>query len=726
MPVLSVTDITKSYGVTPILDKVSFHVEAGEKIGVIGVNGAGKTTLMNILAGKEKADSGNVFMAGDTTLGFLEQQDHFDDDSTLLEETSRIYRKFTRMESELSELSQRITLAAEQAGSAPGGAEANNCPGGFAEQASSDYDDLLRRYGDLQERYSAEGGFTYKSEMRGILTSMAFDESFYNKRIGTLSGGERTRLALACLLMEKPDILLLDEPTNHLDIGMLKWLEQFLKAYRGAILIVSHDRYFLDQIAQRIFEIENHKLRIYNGNYTVFAEKKRQIREADLRAYNKQQDEIRRQEDIIRKFKERGTEHLARRAASREKKLDAMELIEKPDAAPGTLKIQFHQKYKSGNDIFIAEDLAMSFVDRGIPGGGEADRRGEPSGGARWSGGSTVDLFSGVSFDIKRGERICIVGSNGIGKTTLLRILSGELDPTGGYLKRGVNLDIGYYDQRQERLNPANTVIDEIYDTFRLYKESEIRAFLGRFMFRGDSVFTMVGDLSGGEKARLALLKLMMAGTNVLLLDEPTNHLDIDSREVFEDALLAYPGTVIAVSHDRYFLNKIATRIFEMEAGGITTYVGGYDYYEEKKAEITSARSYIKDLRGGVGSAGAGAGRNAGGASGAGLKTDREGLDGGEGTGTSTSQSGETDIQLTAAEERMLKKRRQTEEKRLAKKKEQLEHDIESTEQQIEEIQMEMCRPSVLADPARLNRLDADLKDAKANLDQLYEEYMEL
>ncbi len=708
MPVLSVTDITKSYGVTPILDKVSFHVEAGEKIGVIGVNGAGKTTLMNILAGKEKADSGNVFMAGDTTLGFLEQQDHFDDDSTLLEETSRIYRKFTRMESELSELSQRITLAAEQAG-------------------SSDYDDLLRRYGDLQERYSAEGGFTYKSEMRGILTSMAFDESFYNKRIGTLSGGERTRLALACLLMEKPDILLLDEPTNHLDIGMLKWLEQFLKAYRGAILIVSHDRYFLDQIAQRIFEIENHKLRIYSGNYTAFAEKKRQIREADLRAYNKQQDEIRRQEDIIRKFKERGTEHLAKRAASREKKLDAMELIEKPDAAPGTLKIQFHQKYKSGNDIFIAEDLAMSFVDRGIPGGGEADRRGELSGGAGWSGGSTVGLFSGVSFDIKRGERICIVGSNGIGKTTLLRILSGELDPTGGYLKRGVNLDIGYYDQRQERLNPANTVIDEIYDTFRLYKESEIRAFLGRFMFRGDSVFTMVGDLSGGEKARLALLKLMMAGTNVLLLDEPTNHLDIDSREVFEDALLAYPGTVIAVSHDRYFLNKIATRIFEMEAGGITTYVGGYDYYEEKKAEITSASRYIKDLRGGAGNAGAaGAGRNGGGASGAGLKTDREGFDGGGSTGMSTGQNGDPDVQLTAAEERMLKKRRQTEEKRLAKKKEQLEHDIESTEQKIEEIQMEMCRPAVLADPARLNRLDADLKDAKEHLDQLYEEYMGL
>ena len=699
MPVLSVTDITKYYGVVPILEKVSFHVEAGEKIGVIGVNGAGKTTLMNILAGKEKADSGSIFISGNTTMGFLEQQDHFDDDSTLLEETKRIYRRFTRMESELSELSQRIALAAESAA---------------ADEA------LLRRYGDLQERYSREGGFTYRSEMRGILSSMGFDESFYEKRIGTLSGGERTRLALACLLMEKPDILLLDEPTNHLDIGMLKWLEQFLKAYRGAILIVSHDRYFLDQIAERIFEIENHKLRAYSGNYTAFAEKKRQIREADLRAYNKQQDEIRRQEDIIRKFKERGTEHLAKRAASREKKLDAMDVIERPDAAPGTIRIQFHQKYKSGNDIFIAEDLAMRFGGYGSAAGASHSGSGYGSAaGASHSGG--VDLFSGVSFDIKRGERICIVGQNGIGKTTLLRILDGELDPAGGYLKRGVNLDIGYYDQRQERLDPENTVIDEIYVSFRLYKESEIRAFLGRFMFRGDSVFTRVGDLSGGEKARLALLKLMMSGANVLLLDEPTNHLDIDSREVFEDALLGFPGTIIAVSHDRYFLNKIATRIFEMEAGGITTYVGGYDYYEEKKAEITSANQYVKGLSSAgsakaPGGSASGAKAPGGSASGAQGQTDREGFDSREEAGRP----------LTAAEQRMLVKQRQAEEKRLARKKEQLENDIESTEQEVEDIQQEMCLPSVLADPAHLNRLDKKLKEAQAKLNDLYDEYVEL
>ena len=301
-------------------------------------------------------------------------------------------------------------------------------------------------------------------------------------------------------------------------------------------------------------------------------------------------------------------------------------------------------------------------------------------------------LFSGVSFDIKRGERICIVGQNGIGKTTLLRILSGELEKTGGYLKRGVNLDIGYYDQRQERLDPDNTVIDEIYDTFRLYKESEIRAFLGRFMFKGDSVFTRVGDLSGGEKARLALLKLMMSGSNVLLLDEPTNHLDIDSKEVFEDALLAFPGTVIAVSHDRYFLNKIATKIYEMEAGGITRYEGGYDYYEEKKAQVTSAAGYIKTLRAGD-------------------------------AGEISESSGKT---VDAAEERQMKKRRDTEAKRLRRQKEQLEKNIEQKEAEIEQIQQEMCRPEVLSDHKKLNELSGRLDEAKSDLDSMYDSWMEL
>ena len=673
MPVLSVTDISKSYGVTPILEKVSFHIEAGEKIGVIGVNGAGKTTLLNILAGKDKPDSGSIFMSNDITLGYLTQQDTFDDAGTILDETRRIYRDLERMESEMSELSQRIAKAAGEV-SGDGGHGGGGRGDGSRELSpdhTADYDAMLKRYGDLQDRYREMGGFTYKSEMKGILSSMAFDESYYDKKIKTLSGGERTRLALACLLMEKPDILLLDEPTNHLDIGMLKWLEQFMKSYKGAVMIVSHDRYFLDQMTDRIFEVEHNRLKCYNGNYTAFAEKKKQEREADLRAYSKQQDEIRREEDIIRKFKERGTEHLAKRAASREKKLAHMDIIEKPDAAPGTLKISFHQKYKSGNDIFTAEDLSMRFP------------------------GHLQPLFSGVSFDIRRGERICVVGSNGIGKTTLLRILSGELEKSGGYLRRGVNLDIGYYDQRQERLDPENTVIDEIYDTFRLYKESEIRAFLGRFMFKGDSVFTKVGDLSGGEKARLALLKLMMSGSNVLLLDEPTNHLDIESKEVFEDALLAYPGTIIAISHDRYFLNRIATKIYEMEAGGIVKYEGGYDYYEEKKAQVTSSNRYIKELRGSTAS--------------------REGFDD-ESEGR----------QLSAAEERILNKQKQAEERRLKRQKEKLERDIEEKEQEIESIQNEMCRPAVLSDHKKLNDLDQKLREAQADLDGMYDKWMEI
>ena len=728
MPVLSAADITKSYGVTPILEKVSFHVEAGAKIGVIGVNGAGKTTLLNILAGKERSDSGSVFMSRDTTLGYLRQQDDFDDNSTLLDETKRIYAGFERMESEMSELSQRIAAAASaetasaasaETASASGTAESAAAASKDADTAaegsdSADYEAMLKRYGDLQERYKDMGGFTYKSEMRGILSSMAFDEKYYDKKIGTLSGGERTRLALACLLMEKPDILLLDEPTNHLDIGMLKWLEQFLHAYKGAVMIVSHDRYFLDQMAEQIFEIENHKLKTYTGNYTEYAEKKRQIREADLRAYNKQQDEIRRQEDIIRKFKERGTEHLAKRAASREKKLEAMDLIEKPDSAPGTLKIRFHQKYKSGNDIFTAEDLSMSFNDFDQADAYDGQQGSESSIMGRKLYGR--QLFSGVSFDIKRGERICIVGSNGIGKTTLLRILAGELTQTGGYLKRGVNLDIGYYDQRQERLDPEKTVMDEIYDTFRLYKESEIRAFLGRFLFKGDSVFSMVGDLSGGEKARLALLKLMMSGTNVLLLDEPTNHLDIESKEIFEEALLAYPGTVIAVSHDRYFLNKIATKIYEMEAGGITKYEGGYDYYEEKKAQVTSTSKYIKDLKAGGSSVPASpAGGSAGSVPSAGAKQS-------EAAGSEDFD----DRPMDAAEARLLNKKRDAEIKRQKRRKAKLEEDIEKTEQEIEDIQQKMCEPEVLQDHRKLNDYSERLDEAKSTLDDLYEEWMSI
>ncbi|MBQ1489655.1 MAG: ABC-F type ribosomal protection protein [Eubacterium sp.] len=647
MIVLSAADITKAYGTDVILDHVSFHVNAGDHIGIVGANGAGKTTLLNILTGEDTCDDGTVYMPSDLTVGYLRQKDDFQSDNTIFEETQRIYSRFQEMEDRIHQLSDRVAAMAS----------AGNTEG-------EDYQRTLSQLGTLQDRYRDEGGFSYKSEMKGILTSMAFGEEDYGKEIAALSGGERTRLALATLLMEKPDLLLLDEPTNHLDIGMLKWLEQFLKSYSGTIILVSHDRYFLDQMANRIFEVEHHHLKTYDGNYTQFAEKKRAQREADWKAYRKQQEEIRRQEDMIRRFKERGTEHLAKRAASREKRLAMIDRLDRPEAERGSISMRFREEYASGTDVLYGEGLAKSF-------GTGLTRR---------------QLFRDVNFDIKRGERICIVGPNGIGKTTLLRIMMGELSPDEGYLKTGHQVNFGYYDQRQEQMDDFKTVMDEVHDSYRLYKDGEIRGFLGRFLFKGDQVFVQVGSLSGGEKARLALLKLMLAGTNVLLLDEPTNHLDIDSKEVFEEALAEYPGTVIAISHDRYFLNRIATRILEMGPDGITEYVGGYDYYEEKKASIESAKRYVSELR-----------EDKGAAKAAGSSLTRE-----------------------------QKKQQQAAERRLQREKARLEQTIEDLEKEIEETQGLMCQPAVLSDPKRLSELNEKVKKAQETLDAAYEEWMEL
>ena len=646
MIILSAKDLTKTYGVDVILDKVSFHVNEGDRIGIVGANGAGKTTLLNILSGRLPADGGQFYVSQNTTIGYLKQKDNFNKENTLLEEIHKIFAHLEAMEEEMHRISEEI------------------------DRLGADVGTLIQRLTDMQEEFKEKGGYTYKSEINGILSSMAFGEEYYNKKISTLSGGEKTRLALACLLLEKPDILFLDEPTNHLDIGTLKWLEQYLKGYKGTIVMVSHDRYFLDQMATRIFEVEHHKLHSYEGNYTAFAEKKRALREAQLRAYNKQQTEIRRQEDMIRRFKERGTEKLAKRAASREKMLEHMERIERPEAELGKMKLHFRQEYQSGNDVLFAEGLAKSF-------GFGVTRR---------------ELFENVNFDIKRGERICIVGPNGVGKTTLLRIMMEELSPADGYLKIGHNVKFGYYDQGQLLLNDASTVMDEVHDSYRLYKDSEIRGILGRFLFQNDQVFLQVGSLSGGEKARLALLKLMMSGANVLILDEPTNHLDIDSKEIFEDALLEYPGTVIVVSHDRYFLNKIPTRILELERDGLTEYLGAYDYYVEKKASIASGKQYLKEM----------------------AAEEKQQL---------ISQGAE--VTLSAAEERALKKKQEAEERRQRREKERLEALIEELEAKIAETEAEMCKPENLTDHQLLHDLSAKNTALKDELEAAYESWME-
>ncbi len=632
MIVLSANNLTKTYGTDVIIDKASFHLNAGDKVGIIGRNGAGKTTLLNMLTGELPCDEGEFFVSQNTRIGYLKQRDNFSSEGTVLEEIEGIFSGLRELENEIAELSDKVAENPHDTG-------------------------LINRLDELQHRFDREGGYTYKSEMIGILNSMAFDESFYNKKISSLSGGERTRLALAALLLEKPDILLLDEPTNHLDIGTLKWLEQYLEAYRGTIMIVSHDRYFLDRTVNRIFEVENHKVYSYQGKYSDYAAQKKLRRETELRAYNNQQREIARQEEMIRRMKQRGTEHLAKRAASREKRLDMLERIEHPESEMGKMKINFKENFPSGGDVIMAENLEKSF-------GRGAEHR---------------ELFHGVNLDIKRGERICILGPNGVGKTTLLRVLLGELTPDAGYLKIGHNVAFGYYDQGQLLLSDANTVLEELKESYRLYTDTEMRSILGRFLFRGEEVFLPVGSLSGGEKARLSLLKLMLSGANTLILDEPTNHLDIESKEVFEEALMEFPGTVIVVSHDRYFLQRIPTRILELTQDGVIEYLGRYDYYLEKKSQGISAKKYFSKVQ--------------------------------------EKSAGD------AAQQRRLKKEREAEERRRARLSEKLETEISELENQISELEHNLCKPENMSDYELLARLGAEREETEKRLAEAYDEW---
>lgn len=670
MIVLSASELGKSYGTEVILEGVSFHINAGDRVGIVGRNGAGKTTLLNMLTGELAFDDGNFFISKDLSVGYLKQRDVFDSERTVIEEVGDIFSGLDEMEKEIERLSQEIAEAAE--GSVSGDAD---------DMSSAKW----ARLHALQHEFERKGGYTYKSEINGVLSSMAFGEEYYDQKTNSLSGGERTRLSLACLLLKKPDILLLDEPTNHLDIGTLKWLEQYLKSYSGTIVLISHDRYFLDQTVTRIFEVEDKHLTVYEGNYTEFLEKKKQAKDIALKAYSKQQDEIKKQEALIRSYKERGTEKLAKRAASREKRLAHIERLEKPKGEQGSIKINFKEKFQSGSDALLVENL-----EGGIDGKNA--------------------LFKNVDFDIKRGERICIVGANGIGKTTLLRTLLGELKPISGYIRRGHNLEFGYYDQGQQLLGNENTVIDEIHNEHRLYTDGEIRNILGRFLFRGDMVFRKVGDLSGGEKARLSLLKLMMSGANCLVLDEPTNHLDIESKEAFEDALTDYPGTVITVTHDRYFLNKIPDRIFELTADGIREYLGKYDYYLAKKESGETGRAYLKKMAGKDDSADAKTGND----SGTGKQARSE---------AKVDESTVGNVQAGSKEERQLQKQREAEQRRRERENDRLMALIASSEERICELEVEMMNPEIATDHEALAKLAQEMAELKEIVENAYDEW---
>ena len=618
-----------------ILEDVSFSVNKGDRIGIVGPNGAGKTTLLSILSGEAGPTTGNFYVRNGYTVGYLKQRNHFFSEGTVLREAEKTFTRFHEMEKEIHRLEEAIS-----------------------DHEHPDFNRNLEQYTALMEKYKEQGGYTYKSELKSVLRNMGFGESEYDKKISMLSGGERTRLAMACMLLKQPDILMLDEPTNHLDLRMLEWLEQYLKAYKGTIIVVSHDRYFLDQLVNRIFEVSQCHLTDYRGNYSEYLIKHEERMEVALREYEKQQKEIEKQEEIIRRYKGHGTEKLVNRAKSREKRLAQMEVKDRPVVENNRMKLTFHSEYKSGNDVMLAEDLEKSFGER--------------------------KLFNHVSFDIKKGERICIIGDNGVGKTTLLRILMGKEQADRGYLKIGHNVNFGYYDQGQLLLDENETVLGEMKNAYHLYTDTEMRSILGRFLFRGDDVFKQIRSLSGGEKAKLSLLKLMLSGANTLILDEPTNHLDIDAKEVVEDALLDFEGTLIIVSHDRYLLQKLPTRIFELTTDGIVEYKGRFDYYLQKKEERKAAESSVEESK--------------------------------------STPAGE----LSAEEERKLRKEQEAEKRRQERRIKELEGIIEDLEARIQKTEEILCAPENMSNVELLQEKGELLEKYKAELEVQYEEWMEL
>lgn len=536
--ILSCQNIRKSFGEKEILRDASFHIEEHEKAALIGNNGAGKTTLLRMIIGELSPDSGNVVLSHDKTMGYLAQYQDIHGHHTIYEELLTTRQHILDMESRMRTMEQ----------------EMKHTRGEALEQ-------LMEAYTRLTHAFEQENGYAYKSELTGVLKGLGFPEEDFDKQIETLSGGQKTRVALGKLLVSRPDVLLLDEPTNHLDMSSIAWLETFLMNYPGAVLIVSHDRYFLDRVVTKVIEIENGDLLAYNGNYSAFAEKKALIRDAQYKAYLNQQREIRHQESVIAKLKSFNREKSIRRAESREKMLDKIQRLDKPAETSARMRLALEPRFVSGNDVLTVEALSKSFP------------------------GQT--LFTNVSFQIKRGERVALIGSNGTGKTTLLKILNGLLPPDTGSFTLGSKVQIGYYDQEQQVLHSDKTLFQEISDDHPALTETEIRNMLAAFLFTGDDVFKKISSLSGGERGRVSLAKLMLSEANFLILDEPTNHLDIASREILEEALNSYTGTVFFVSHDRYFINQTATRILDLTNQTLVNYIGDYDYYLEKKEELT-------------------------------------------------------------------------------------------------------------------------------------------
>lgn len=542
--VLACQNISKAYGVTEILNHINFHIEAKEKLAIVGINGAGKSTLLKIIMNEEEADEGQVVIGKDITVGYLAQHQNSYYDKTIYEELLSVKQDVIDLQEQIRQLEQDMKHL-----------------------EGAELEDALERYTRMNHTFEMQDGYAFESQITGILKGLGFEESEFNRPVSELSGGQKTRVSLGRLLLSRPDIILLDEPTNHLDLNSIAWLEGYLRGYDGAVIIVSHDRYFLDKIVTKVIEIENTQATIYHGNYSYYAQKREEVRLSKYRAYMNQQAEIKHQKEVIAKLKQFNREKSIKRAESREKMLDKMERLEKPQEIHDEMRLTLTPDVESGNDVLLVEGLSKSFD------------------------GKTI--FSNVNIDIKRGERVALIGNNGTGKTTILKIINQLLPKDSGKITLGAQVHIGYYDQEHQVLHAEKTIFDELQDAYPQMNNTRVRNVLAAFLFTGEDVFKKIADLSGGERGRVSLAKLMLSNANFLILDEPTNHLDITSKEILENALNNYTGTILYVSHDRYFINQTATRILDLSPNGITSYIGNYDYYIEQQL-VSTARSEEK------------------------------------------------------------------------------------------------------------------------------------
>ena len=640
--ILSCQNISKAFVENQVLKNVSFHIEDHEKAAIVGINGAGKTTLLRIIVGEMTPDDGQVVLAKDKTLGYLAQNSTVDTSHTIYEELLSVKADLLRLEEKIRECENNMKHADGDA-----------------------LEDLMKQYTSLTHAFETGGGYLYRSELVGVLKGLGFTEDEFSKPVATLSGGQKTRVALGRLLLQNPDLIILDEPTNHLDMNSIAWLETYLLNYKGAVLIVSHDRYFLDRIAGKVIEIDQSKATTFMGNYSDYAVKKEQLRVATWNAYMNQQRDIKHQEEVIEKLKSFNREKSIKRAESREKMLDKIEVIEKPSEVRTDMKLTLTPRILSGNDVLTVEHLSKSF--------------------------DSHKLFTDVNFEIKRGEHVAIIGDNGSGKTTLLKILNGLVPADQGTFRLGSNVEIGYYDQEHHVLHSEKTLFEEISDDYPYLNNTQIRNVLAAFLFTGEDVFKRISDLSGGERGRVSLAKLVLSNANFLILDEPTNHLDIMSKEILEDALNGYEGTILYVSHDRYFINRTAHRILDLTEGQFVSYVGNYDYYLEKHDTVMAAIE------------------------------------------ASVPQSADADNTVAAkvaeSEVKLDWKAQKEEQARLRKKENDLkkcEEQIARLEARVSEIDTEMSDPAIGTQVAKLQELSKEQAACQKQLEKLYEQWEEL